>query len=716
MCCLPALQVDAFSLVRPLSGQAAVHQVQARQDDPLLQQLLDAWQLQPSFAFAVVADQRQCNVPGCPASSGTMQRIFDTAGDTTGDVGLPPCNTLHCPRPTHLVLCWADKEAAVLHLPSCSPPGEDAVSRRIWTVVKAVFEDATRTATCCGSAAAIAALAAVGVHCRLTVDDPCVAFLLWQPRALEQLAEQAQQQQYSDEKQQHMSPEADVMHAAQALVLSNSFRLSVPVMEGILASAARTALLARALMPPLRAILVQHRLCHTYECVERPLQRVFAGVRVDGLRMALSSIEGQLQECKQQRVVLQQHASKLLHGHNSIDISVPAHVRLLLTQLHLVHSKREHQSQQPLIVVLQDSVRNALKYNQHQLLPLLRCLLSYHLLENKEETLRALAQMAMGPDVDNDSTMRRSGACDVVLQPLPYCAALSGGVVTCLPSCLDFLTQQQVSPCLPVVASEGSMADLGITSLASPTPVVAMLPCHRHDAQCEHYEQQWVMLCSVAEASPMNVVNSLLPLHDLGGSAACTHSGCVRYLCSTTNTIQDAQLCTSLLHTMETTLDACLPVESVTLMPGPVGILSFVQPCDEACTFVGLDLQQLPLVVIAALSSDPVLLAALSASDPLEAAAAQWVKCTGLHASTQDKLQSHVAGGALNGTPVLSSCVQRALFGVALDALVLGQKPSVQRALLGLEQSVDLADSLLVAFPALASWRTDMLEECRRTG
>jgi hypothetical protein len=548
--------------------------------------------------------------------------------------------------------------------------------------------------------------------------------LLWQPHALEQLAEQSQQQQHIVEQHQHSGQESDVLRAAQALVLSNSFRLSVPVLEGTLASAARTTLLARALMPPLRAILVQHQLFRSYEVVERPLQRVFAGVRAGGVRLALSSIEVQLQASHQQRTALQHYASKL-HGRDDIDISVPAHVCLLLSQLHLGPNRTEQHMQHPLITVLQNAVRNALKQNRHYLLPLLRCLLTYHMVGAKHEHLVALKQSATGLAVDSKegllcSDMSTVNTHNVFLQPLPCCSALCGGVASGLPRGIVSIMQQQVAPCLPVVASEGSMADFGVTTLASPTPVVALVPSSEpleQNEQPQQFGQVLAMLCSVAKAAPVNLVSSPLPLHDPTGNDPCMHSGCVRYWCNLAHTIQHAQLSMSLLHTVETQLPgACLGSEAVTFLPGPISILATIQPSNEACTFVGLDLQQLPLVMLAALSRDPCLLAALSASDPLASAAAHWVNCNGLHANTQHMLGSRIVGGAVDGTPVLPSSVHRALFSLALEAFVLGQKPSVQRALLGLEQSVDLACTLMVAFPALATWRADMLEECRRTG
>ncbi|KAF6260432.1 hypothetical protein COO60DRAFT_891418 [Scenedesmus sp. NREL 46B-D3] len=712
------MQAAAPSVVRPLSGQAAVHQVWPRKHDPLLQQLLDAWQLQPSFAFAVVVDQHQCCVPGCSSANDVMQRGGDAMANaatcSAAEEAVPPCSQVHCICPTSLVLCWADREVAVLHLPSSKAAANDAVSTHIWAAVKAVFGDTTRTATCCGSAAALAALSAAGVQCRLTVDDPCVAFLLWQPRALEQLAEQ----------HQHMRTEAEVLRAAQASVLSGSFRLSVPLLEGNLAAAAQTALLARALMPPLRAILAQHQLCSAYEDVERPLQRVFAGVRVAGLRIAPGSIVARLQESEEQRTVLQHHASELLHGHGSIDIGVPAHVRSLLTQLHLAPS--QHEQHHPVTTALQHAVRNALRHNQHHL-PLVRCLLTYHKLVAWEQLLKALMHVASGGLAVGEMSTSCGTSVDaycrqeIVLQPLPHAAALCGDVIAGLPCGLDSLLKQHAAPCLPVVASEGSLADLGMVACASPTPVVACVPSHSLPQQHrQHHHQlfeQWLgMLCSVAEQAPVNPTGPPLPLHDAHATAEVAHLGLVRHWCSLTQSMQDLQVCTSLLHRVEKqAVSPCAAFNTVTYAPGPISLLSAIQP-QAACTFVGLDLQQLTLVMVASLSRDPVLLATLSTSDPLAAAASHWVNNNGLHANTGNTLSSRIAAGAIDGTPVFSSFVHCALFNLALEAFVLGQKPSVHQSLLGLEQPVNLADTLLVSFPVLRTWQANVLEECRRTG
>jgi hypothetical protein len=527
---------------------------------------------------------------------------------------------------------------------------------------------------------------------------------------LEQLAEQQAQQQH-DEQPQHGCQEAYVLRAAQSLVLSDSFRLSVPLLKGSLAAAARVALLARALMPPLRAILVQHQLFSTYETVERPLQRVFAGVRASGLIIGLDSIRARLQDAEQQRTVLHQHASALLLGYGSIDIGMPAHVRSLLSHLQLVLVKREQQ--QPLTTTLQQAVRNASRCNRQQHLPLIRCLLTYHMLVSWEQLLKAMIHLA---------STSGSGV-GVALQPLPYATALCGDVLVGLPSGVESLLQHYSASYLPVVASEGSLSDLGMASLVSPTPVIAFVPSSSipspHAPLDEHRLEPWLgMLCAVREQEPANAAGSPLPLHGThANDDACTQLGCVRYWCSVTHTMQEVQLGMSLLHTLEAQpLSTCPRRGAVNIVLGTVSLLSAAQPKHEACTFAGLNMQQLSLLVLASMSKDPVLLAALSTSDPLAAAAAHWADHNGLQSSTISMLLSRVAAGAVDGVPIMASLVPRALFSVAVDALVLGQKPSVLRGLLGLEQSVDLGDTLLVAFPGLATWREDVLEECRRTG
>jgi hypothetical protein len=696
-----------------------------RQDDPLLQQLLDAWQVQPSFAFAVVADDQQCSVAGCRISNDFLQQNAKAAADTafTPDGGVPPCSGVHCLRPTALVLCWADREAAVLHLPSINSATEDDVSHRVWAAVTAVFGDTNRTAACCGAASALAALTAVGVQCRLTVDDPCVAFLLWQPRALEQLVDRQLVQQHQHNAQQHVSHDSDVLNAAHLLVLNGSFRLSVPVVEGRLAAAARTTLLTRALMPPLRAILVQHQLWNVYEAVERPLQSMFAGVRVAGMNLLVDSIQSQQRECMQQREVLLQYASRLLHAHDSVDIRVPAHVHLLLTQLHLAPAKQD--LQQPLVTVLQHAIRNALQRNHRHQLPLLRCLLSYHMMRVYEDQLHALMGFAIttaGGISSNMVTSIDTNTIDkqvIVFQPLPHVGKVFGGVLAGVPSSLGSLLTHELLPGCPVVVSEGSIADVGVVNLASPTPVVAYMPTSgpAHQAlQPAQLAPRWGVLCSIAEPTPVKDAGSMLPLHGGEGGDACTRNGCVRFWCAITHTTQSVDVCTSLLHTVDQQqANTCALLDKATLVPRPISILSTIQPSNELCTFVGVQLQQLQLVVLAALSRDPCFLAALSSRDPLAAAASHWVTCNGLQSSTQHMLCSRIAAGAVDGTPVQSSCVERALFQVAVEALVFGRKPSVVRALLGLEQSVDLANTLLVAFPELAAWRAQLLEDCKRT-
>lgn len=198
-CCSPLLQVLRTRVLRrTVLGQATVHQVWPHQDGAQLSALLDAWQLQTSFAFAVVLHASRCAVPGCRSarlgSAGAVapqeqrqQQAAAHAAAAAGAHGGAACYELHCPLPAALVLCWSDREAAVLHLPPAAPAvaacgKENAASAgsRVWAVIRTVFGDAARSASCCGAMAALAVLRAAGVHVALAVDDPCEAFLLWQ--------------------------------------------------------------------------------------------------------------------------------------------------------------------------------------------------------------------------------------------------------------------------------------------------------------------------------------------------------------------------------------------------------------------------------------------------------------------------------------------------------------------------------------------------------
>jgi hypothetical protein len=224
---LPAIRTKV------LMGQAMVHQAWPRKGDPLLSKLLDAWQVQSSFALALVMTDQQCAAAAGSAAAGSNGSNGGSSGGFTCS-GLNPgqpdqqgggvsrgceggsggaCATLHGPVPAALLLCWSDKEAVVLHLPpmtarssSSSSGGRsrrrsiraaggapaaaagDETVQQVWSVVDGVLGDPNRTMTCAGAVQVLAALSAAGVTVKAAVDDPCTAFLLWQPRGLDNAA------------------------------------------------------------------------------------------------------------------------------------------------------------------------------------------------------------------------------------------------------------------------------------------------------------------------------------------------------------------------------------------------------------------------------------------------------------------------------------------------------------------------------------------------
>jgi hypothetical protein len=185
---------------RVLVGQASVHEVWPLSSDPLLNKVLDSWQLQSSFALAVLLDSRRCAAAAATARAGggsssrSSRCGFSTAAGAgaaaaaqSEGAGGPPCCALHAPVAAALLLCWADKEVVLLHLPHhCSEhaaaaaaaagDADRAAAQWVWDVVRGVLGDSSRTVTCIGAAGAVAALAAAGIECRAALDDPAAAF------------------------------------------------------------------------------------------------------------------------------------------------------------------------------------------------------------------------------------------------------------------------------------------------------------------------------------------------------------------------------------------------------------------------------------------------------------------------------------------------------------------------------------------------------------
>lgn len=143
-----------------------------------------------------------------------------------------------------------------------------------------------------------------------------------------------------------------------------------------------------------------------------------------------------------------------------------------------------------------------------------------------------------------------------------------------------------------------------------------------------------------------------------------------------------------------------------------------MSPSSSGNTFIGVQLQHLPLLVLAGLSQNKTLISACSPNpDPL-AAAAVWLPSSGLPQQLQGSLLRNIQSGVLDGVPVAAAAAPGALFGVAIQALVLGLKPSVQREQLGAVEwpkGTNLADSVLRAFSLLEAWREKLLEDAKNS-
>eukprot|EP00878_Enallax_costatus_P013713 GHUV01014342.1.p1 GENE.GHUV01014342.1~~GHUV01014342.1.p1 ORF type:complete len:1302 (+),score=516.71 GHUV01014342.1:511-3906(+) len=712
-----SLQQRQFQL-RPIHGQATVHQVFPQQDDPLLNQLLDAWQLQPSFSFAVVVDPQRCAAQGCRLSSSQAAAASPAAtytatpganntpmaaAATAAAVDGSPCCVLHCQRPVALVLCWTDKDAAVLRLPAPEAAGT-AVASRVWGTIRSVFGDAERTATCCGAAAAVAALAAAGVKCRLAVDDPCAAFLLWQPAACEQLAQEQQQQ--AQQASQPMSQLALAMKAAHRMVLGDAYKLQIPIgPSSAQTEATRAVLLAKALMPPLRALLAKQQLWQLYEEVERPLQLIMATVRSSGLRVAPAAVEEQRQQCQHYQQVLQQHVQR---GSGGLDISSAAQVRMFLSRCRLVPAGSELKDR-PILGLLLKAVRTAIRQKQQHMLPLLHPICTYWQCGTYEQQLEVLLQHTA------DAGSLTSGSKQVLLQPLPSITELAGRFVQGYPGQLGSAISHTPVVALPLAMTEVSLEDEGFTAVSAAVPVVMLLPTQSQHEQ-RYQEVSGVLRSLSSQASGDQ--GSQLPLHGRLEDGAPSYMGHVQYWCSVTLTAREQQLLSSAIHGLRASRQSWQQQhQSWSLLPGTLSLASAVQPSAADHMFVGVQLQQLPLVVLAALSQDPALLYALNQPDPSIAAAQHWLRHGGLPPTTVELLLRHVAAGSAAGVPVPPSDAEQVLFTMAMNALLLGQKPSMQRDLLALEQKgINLVTSLLQAFPGLSAWQQRALEKCSKHG
>jgi hypothetical protein len=257
-------------------------QVWPKKSDPLLARLLDAWQLQSSFALALIMQEQHCAAAAAAVAAGGGCGISGVAGSCSSvagqkqqqlqDGGKGSCAGLHGPVPSALVLCWSDKETVVLHLPpvpahsSTAGSGATASGGRrrssrtaaataaaggsnaaaatataiaaagdetaawVWSVISGILGDPSRTVICAGAVQVLAGLAAVGLSVAAVVDDPCAAFLLWQPQGLDHAAAAAAggggggggQQQAAEQETQPWAVAGQAAKAASAVVLGGA--------------------------------------------------------------------------------------------------------------------------------------------------------------------------------------------------------------------------------------------------------------------------------------------------------------------------------------------------------------------------------------------------------------------------------------------------------------------------------------------------------------
>lgn len=141
-----------------------------------------------------------------------------------------------------------------------------------------------------------------------------------------------------------------------------------------------------------------------------------------------------------------------------------------------------------------------------------------------------------------------------------------------------------------------------------------------------------------------------------------------------------------------------------------------IRPSHHSHTFVGVQMEGLPLLALAFLSQDKSLLAFCGQPDPLAAAAVAWLPSSGLPTWLQQNLLENIQAGVLGGVPVSAAAAPGLLFAVALQALIGGFKPSVQRQQLGVKawpQGVCLTEAVVRVWPGVSSWRLAILEQAK---
>jgi hypothetical protein len=344
-----ATAAAAAAVASSLSGQAVVCCLDGSSDAALVRRALELWLQQRAFAWALVCEPGPEAAPGAPKGM----------------------DLLRLPAPAQLALCWGDREVLLLALPqqpdhAQAPPREataaaegalpaaaavavaaaqaqpgtegaaapDAGDERpggtaaagpaarlrvyasqVWAAVRAAFGDAARTGVCCCAAGQVAALEAAGIACRLALQDPLSAFRLWQPGAEAEAQAAAEGAGAGGGPGGSVGagpcaqedPTARLLSAAQRAVLP-SWRLQLPLRLPLPARrAARAALLARVLQPPLRALLAARGLLPAHDDVALPLVRAAAGARHAGVALMKGPLLEALASARAQLALLRDH-------------------------------------------------------------------------------------------------------------------------------------------------------------------------------------------------------------------------------------------------------------------------------------------------------------------------------------------------------------------------------------------------------------------------
>lgn len=329
-------------------------------------------------------------------------------------------------------------------------------------------------------------------------------------------------------------------------------------------------------------------------------------------------------------------------------------------------------------------------------------------------------------------------------------------------------------PALPVLTSAASLAQQGYAALVGPVTVAACVQQAspqggKQQQQGQQQDAIYVVgkLCSITQLPAVVEARSqsssqVLPLVNDGSvaaaaaaavgsvsqasetaagqqaaaAAAAARLGSLRVWCGATETVREMQLPTAALysilkppgiqpqlaegqhhhHQQQQWQQYGSSGGCPAFLPGWCSFDHLIKPSSSSNSFIGVQLQHLPLLLLASVSQDQVLLSALTQNsrDPLGAAAAAWLPSSGLPQQMQASLLRNIQSGVLDGVPVAAVAAPGVLFGVAIQALMFGHRQGVQREQLGVGEwpkGTNLGESLVAAFPRLEAWREKMLTD-----